>query len=79
MGMLRLGELPSMLVIFTLVSWQKACKAALVSLTGLRMVSFDKGFKQFSGLTLLALLTPWNRQKNAFRTSFFVLIESVAI
>ena len=37
--------------------WTDAYLAALASLVGLRMVSFDKGFKQYSGLTLLALQT----------------------
>ena len=31
--------------------WTNACLAALRSLTGLRMLSFDKGFKQYSGVT----------------------------
>ncbi len=37
--------------------WTDAYLAALASLAGLRMVSFDKGFKQYRGLTLLALQT----------------------
>ena len=37
--------------------WTDAYLAAFASLAGLRMVSFDKGFKQYSGLTLLALQT----------------------
>jgi len=35
--------------------WTDAYLAAFANLAGLRMVSFDKGFKQYSGLTLLAL------------------------
>jgi uncharacterized protein len=35
--------------------WTDAYLAAFASLSGLRMVSFDKGFKQYSGLTLLTL------------------------
>ena len=35
--------------------WTDAYLAALAGLAGLRMVSFDKGFKQYSGLTLLEL------------------------
>ena len=35
--------------------WTDAYLAAFVSLAGLRMVSFDKGFKQYSGLELLGL------------------------
>lgn len=43
--------------------WTNACLAALsslaclVGLLGLRMLSFDKGFKQYSGVTSLALQT----------------------
>ena len=37
--------------------WTDAYLAAFASLAGLRMVSFDKGFKHYSGLTLLALQT----------------------
>ena len=32
-----------------------ACLVGLASLEGLRLVSFDKGFKQYSGVTSLAL------------------------
>ena len=35
--------------------WTDAYLAALTILAGLRMVSFDNGFKQYSGLALLAL------------------------
>ena len=35
--------------------WTDAYLAAFANLAGLRIVSFDKGFKQYSGLTLLAL------------------------
>ena len=38
--------------------WTDAYLAGFASLAGLRMVSFDKGFKQYSGLTLLALQIP---------------------
>ena len=43
--------------------WTNACLAALsslaclVGLLGLRMLSLDKGFKQYSGVTSLALQT----------------------
>lgn len=35
--------------------WTDAYLAAFSSLAGLRMVTFDKGFRQYSGLGLLAL------------------------
>lgn len=35
--------------------WTGAYQAALAILADLRMVSFDNGFKQYSGLALLAL------------------------
>ena len=37
--------------------WTDAYLAAFASLAGLRIVSFDKGFKQYRGLELLALVT----------------------
>ena len=37
--------------------WTDAYLAAFANLAGLRMVSFDKGFKHYSGLALLALST----------------------
>ena len=37
--------------------WTDAYLAAYASLAGLRMVSFDRGFKQYGGLTLLSLET----------------------
>ena len=39
----------------TTPDWTDAYLAAFANLAGLRMVSFDKGFKQYSNLALLAL------------------------
>lgn len=40
---------------FRSTDWTDAYLATLASLAGLRVVSFDKGFAQYSGLTLLSL------------------------
>lgn len=52
-GMQKLTHLPKS----GTPDWTDAYLAAFSSLAGLRMVSFNKGFRQYSGLTLLALKT----------------------